>query len=264
MNESAPAALPPSSPGERWLPGPQPPREGWSRNQFLFILALAVLMHIALIFAFGTKKQVVPRTVTSVPHLQLADSDNELIRLGDPALFARPNAHDVVSAYWRRVPVVSQPNFNWSAPSGELSPSPKALGAAFREFMSAGLPVAFNLDLKPAPKLIIPAAPAGEGLPQETTLQITGDAASRRLPDSVLLPSLPWNDAIAPTKVQVLVDTAGNVASAVVLESSALPSADQRALQLARSLRFAPGPALAFGEIIFTWHTVPMTTTNAP
>ena len=81
MNESAPAALPPPPSGERWLPGPQPPREGWSRNQFLFILALAVLMHIALIFAFGTKKQVVPRTVTSVPHLQLADSDNSRSRV---------------------------------------------------------------------------------------------------------------------------------------------------------------------------------------
>jgi hypothetical protein len=38
--------------------------------------------------------------------------------------------------------------------------------------------------------------------------------------------------------------------------------ADQRALQLARDLRFAPASRLMFGEITFTWHTVPMTSTN--
>jgi outer membrane biosynthesis protein TonB len=68
---------------------------------------------------------------------------------------------------------------------------------------------------------------------------------------------------IAPSKVQALVDTAGNV-SPVLLESSANAAADQIALQLARNLRFAPAPRLMFGEIIFTWHTVPVTATNAP
>ena len=66
---------------------------------------------------------------------------------------------------------------------------------------------------------------------------------------------------IAPSKVQALVNTDGNVASAVLLESSSLADADQRALQLVRNLRFAPASRLMFGEIIFTWHTVP---TNAP
>ena len=72
------------------------------------------------------------------------------------------------------------------------------------------------------------------------------------------------NDVIAPSKVQVLVDEAGNGASVVVLESSGLPEADQRALRLARNLRFAPAPALTFGEITFRWHTLPAASTNAP
>jgi TonB family protein len=58
-----------------------------------------------------------------------------------------------------------------------------------------------------------------------------------------------------------LVDPAGNVVSAILLESSTFDAADQRALQLARNLRFAPAPRLMLGEIIFNWHTVP---TNAP
>jgi TonB family protein len=64
--------------------------------------------------------------------------------------------------------------------------------------------------------------------------------------------------------VQALVDTAGNVASAVVVEPNAAPEADQLALQLVRNLRFAPAAHLTFGEITFTWHTVPLLNTNEP
>ena len=95
-------------------------------------------------------------------------------------------------------------------------------------------------------------------------MQISGELAQRPLLSQVELPSIPVNDVIPPSKVQALVDTAGNVASAVLLESSKLDTADQRALQIARNLRFAPAPRLMFGEITFTWHTVPVASTNAP
>ncbi len=81
-------------------------------------------------------------------------------------------------------------------------------------------------------------------------------------PAALVPPPLPRNDVLAPSTVQLLVDTAGNVASAVVPEPNADHDydADQLALQLVRNLRFAPAPRLMFGEITFTWHTVP---TNA-
>ena len=107
-----------------------------------------------------------------------------------------------------------------------------------------------------------------DALTAATTLQITGELAQRPLLTAVTLPSLPWNDVIAPSKVQALVDPAGNVFSPVLLPSdSALEDAgrsevgDSNALVIVRSLRFAPAPRLTFGEIIFHWHTVP---TNAP
>ncbi len=74
---------------------------------------------------------------------------------------------------------------------------------------------------------------------------------------------------IAPSKVQVLVDTAGNVVSTVLLPPDSgfaaadqYDQADQRALELARALRFTPSPRLTVGRLIFNWHTVPVTTTN--
>ena len=82
----------------------QPPSEGWSRNKLIFFIACALVLHIALIFIFGTKKQIVPRDAANVPHLQLVDNTDEFIALGDPTLFARPNAHDFVTAFWQCPP----------------------------------------------------------------------------------------------------------------------------------------------------------------
>lgn len=76
---------------------------------------------------------------------------------------------------------------------------------------------------------------------------------------------------IAPSRVQVLVDPSGQVVSAVLLPSdNAVEAAgradvgDTNALNIARGLRFAPASGLAFGELIFRWHTVPEPATNAP
>jgi hypothetical protein len=74
---------------------------------------------------------------------------------------------------------------------------------------------------------------------------------------------------IAPSKVQLLVNESGNVVSAVLLAPDSgftaadqYDQADQRALELARTARFAPSSRLTVGRMIFNWHTVPVTTTN--
>jgi len=252
-------ALPPP-PVESWLPGPKPPDEGWSPKKFYFVLGFVLAFHLALIFLFGTKKQIVPRAILNVPRLQLADGANELIALGDPTLFARPNAHDAVTTFWRRMPNVKQPDFNRKESPHYLGPATADFGAAFRDYMRNNEAAGVTLNFKPAPKVSLPAAVFNNAMPQSTTLQITGDLARSRLLNPVELPSLPWTDVLGPTKVQALVDTAGNVASAVVLDTSGDTDADQAALQLARNFRFAPAPRIMFGEITFIWHTVP---TNA-
>jgi len=223
---------------------------------------------------FGTKKPIVPRLVTRVPHLQLADSANEFLALGDPTLFARPNAHDVVTAFWRRLPSAEQPNFDWPAPPGYLPPTNKDFGVTFHDFVQHRRPPELTLNFKPEPKLTVPDVTWADATPRTTSVAISGELARRTLlnPEALVPPPLPSHDVIAPSTVQLLVDSAGNVASAVVLEPSVSPivlepnashdqAADQLALQLAGHLRFAPAPRLMFGEVTFTWHTV---ATNAP
>jgi TonB family protein len=97
-----------------------------------------------------------------------------------------------------------------------------------------------------------------------STLQITGDLAQRRLLAEINLPSLPGNDVLRPGKVQALVDAAGSVISVALLESSGLELADSNALATARSARFAPASRLTVGQMIFNWRTVPPPATNAP
>jgi hypothetical protein len=114
----------------------------------------------------------------------------------------------------------------------------------------------------------LPIEPA---LAQNSTLRVEGELAQRQLPSQINLTNWPYANVIAPSKVQVLVDAAGNVVSTVLLPPDSgftaadqYEKADQRALELARAARFAPSSHLTVGRMIFNWHTVPPPATNAP
>jgi len=272
MSEPA-ASPPPPPPAEGWLAAPRS-AEGWSRNKFVFFIAIAFALHVALIFIFGTKKQIVPRAAAgaaaNVPHLRLVANTDPLIALGDPTLFARPSAHDLAAAFWRRPAIVPLPNFNWTEAPRYLA-APEDLGGALRQFLRANPPPVFSLNLKPAPKLIEPAGGIAEAMPQMTTMQVSGALARRKLLTPFEPPTLALNGVLAPSHAQVLVDAAGNVFSAVLLppdgamaDASRSDKADAAALTFVQSLRFAPAPQPTFGEITFRWHTVPVTSTNTP
>jgi hypothetical protein len=261
-NANAPA-LEPSGP---------PADESWSGKKILFLIALALAVHVGFIFAFGTKKPFVPKPVTGVPQLQLANRADELLELDNPALFALPNPRDFAAAIWQKAPAVVQPSFRWRAAPGELVlPDPENLGAALSRFMSTNQFGEFQLDFKPPPLFVELTTSFSSGLPQSSLLQISGALAQRTLLVKPALPSLDWNDVIAPSKVQVTVDPAGTVLSAILLPSdNALemagrsPKGDTNAVALALSLKFAPAAQLALGEITFYWHTTPLSSTNAP
>ena len=246
--------------------------ESWSRQKLLLLIALMLAMHVALIFAFGTKKQFVPKAVTNVPRLQLANRDDELLELDNPALFALPNPRDFAAAIWQQPPVVKPPSFGWQAAPGELAlPIAENLGAAFTRFMQTNRFGNFQLDFKPPPLFADITLPPDSSLPQSSQLQISGALAQRALLAQPALPTLEWPDVIAPSKVQVTVDQTGNVISAVLLPADDAitatgrsPKGDTNAVALALSLKFAPATQLALGEITFFWHTIPLSTTNAP
>ncbi|HVU27290.1 MAG TPA: hypothetical protein VHG71_06080 [Verrucomicrobiae bacterium] len=242
----------------------------WTRARWLLWAVVIFAAHIALIFVFASHKKIIPRAVTVQPQLFLADNSSDLIALGDPTMFVLPQANDFASAIWRKTPPREPPSFRWTEPPRWLPLAADDLGSVFLHFMQTNQLDGFQLNFKIGPRLNKPVLPA---LPQteNSTLQITGDLANRRILNPVDLPSLPCNDVIAPDKVQVLVDANGNVVSAILLPSpnsweTAARAAigDTNALAIARAFRFAPSPRPTVGELIFNWRTVPLPATNAP
>jgi hypothetical protein len=243
----------------------------WTRGRWLTLIALVFAAHVALLFVFGGRKQIVPRAVTNVPTLKLADDSSELLALNDPTLFALPHPGDFASAIQVQTSVLKQPSFRWTEPPGELTLSAQELGTVFNEFMQTNRFTGFELQLKPPLKLSAPGLPIEPALAQNSTLRVEGELAQRRLPSQINLTNWPYANVIAPSKVQVLVNAAGNVVSTVLLPPDSgftaadqYEKADQRALELARAMRFTPSSRLTVGRMIFNWHTVPPPATNTP
>jgi len=248
------------------------PRGGsWSNRKLVCLIALAFAAHVTLIFIFGSKNQIQPRAVKNVPQFRLADKADELIALGNPVLFVLPNPRDFAAAIWLKIPDVPPPPVQWTEEPRWLQPVVQNPGAALNQFLQTNDTGGVQFNFKPPPQFASPDTPVESALPENSTIQILGDLAQRKLLAPPALPSLPVNDVIAPSKVQVVVDPAGNVFSSVLLPSEnpveALGRAeigDSNALAIARSLRFAPAAAPTLGEIIFNWHTVPLISTNTP
>ncbi len=252
------------------LAGPKPDGEGWSQKKWMAVVAIIFAAHVAIIFALGEKKHVVPRAVTNVPMLKLADNSSEMLALDDPTLFALPHLEGFAGPALRNQQLGQFSRQDWTEPPRWLSLSAESLGATYSQFMRTNFLAGRPLDFKPQPKLSVPP-PVEPVFAQNSTLQIIGALAQRRLLDKINLPSLQYNDVIAPSIVQALVDEAGNVVSAVLLPSENSMEAagraaigDTTALQIALKLRFAPSSQQTLGRLIFNWRTVPIPATNAP
>jgi len=252
-----------------------PPEErgagSWSLRRWLTLIALVFAAQLALIFAFGEYKPIVPRAVKNVPALKLTASSGEWLALNDPTLFALPNRKGFAGPAWLEPPPVEFHRMEWTEPPRWLPLPVGELGATFSQFMQTNRFTTFQFELKTPPRFTVPVVPVEPVLAKTSTLRIEGGMARRRLLTPMKLPSWPYADVLAPSKVQVLVNAAGNVISTVLLPSDNpmetaghYDAADQRALELARAARFAPSSDLTIGRLVFDWHTVAPAATNAP
>ena len=228
------------------------------------LVTLVFVAHLALIFAFGERKPPAPRTVTNVPELKLATSSAEWLALNDPTLFAQPNLAGFTGPAWLQPPHVEFHRQEWTEQPRWLELPAAELGNTFSQFMQTNRFVNFQFELKPPVKFIAPVALVEPDLAKTSTLRIEGDLTQRRLLTPISLQSWPNDDVLEPSTVQALVDAKGNVISVVLLSSSGLDVANQRALELVRAARFEPSPDLTIGRFIFDWHTVALPVTNTP
>ena len=270
-----------------------PTVQKWTWTHWLAIVAIVFVGHVLLIFIFGAHKPVPTLAVKNVPLLTLVgESSAGWVSLKNATLYALPDRNGFSAVMWMRIPPPGFVKQNWTEDPRWLAATDSLpvnqLGADFRHFVQtnhfANARIDFNVPPVPVAPAVSPQLPFAQG----STLEIEGEIAKRGLLGTMKLPTWPFSDAIAPSVVQVVVDAEGRVISAVLLppqnysETPYLEAppvrdsdADERALELARSARFAPlssgagsiesSPAarVSMGTLLFNWQAVPVTTTNA-
>jgi hypothetical protein len=261
-----------------------PPIRKWTWVHWTAATAIVFLAHVALIYLFSNRQPPPAPPIRKVPSLALTDeSSGDLLSLNSATLFALPDRNGFAGLMWTALPPLPFTRLDWTEPPRFLPMLTNELGAGLSDYVQtnkfAGIHFEFNLP----PPLAIPAIPVESPFDTNSTLQVQGEIVARPLRNSVELPLWPRNDVIAPSVVQVLVNAAGNVVSAVLLppenlsDSSATQDieANQYAVRVARGAQFAPltptdasveaSPAahLAIGQLVFNWQTVPVITTNA-
>lgn len=236
--------------------------ESAPRRRWLIWAAALFAAQAGFIFCLGAKHPIAARLPNSLPPIALADSYNaEMAALCDPTLFALPHRHGFSGAAWAFMPHSEFAAADWDEPLRTLPLPAEKLGASFRQLLvdtrTALLPVAEKIEPQTA-ALDLAAGPAW--IPTNSTLRVEGALTLLSPPE---LPSWPAAEVLAASEVRVLVDAAGRVVSAVLLKSSGLNDADQKALELARAAQIKPTDGLSLGTMIFQWHTIPPTPETA-
>jgi hypothetical protein len=241
----------------------------WTRTRWWTLVLLVFAAQIGLILVFGDRQSVKPGLASPVTVINLAQSENELLALDDPTLFALPNLHGVAGQAWLKTPVIAFSPFRWTEAPRLLPLQPDQLGHAFGRFMQTNSFSRLVFETKPAPTVFLPASlQLAESPATNSTLRITGELAGRRWLNPPALRSWSGTDLLTNTVVQALVNPDGQVFSATLLVPVASGTNDQNAadyaLQIVRGARFAPARSaarLTLGTLIFEWHTEPPSTT---
>jgi hypothetical protein len=274
----------------------------WRWLRWIAAVAIVFAAHVVLIFVFGARKPVAPVPVRNTPSFALVDeSAGDWIALNNATLFALPGNNGFAASMWTELPPLNIYHKPWTEEPQWLKPSNSlqmaGLFAPFNRFIKTNRFARVHFEFNMPPEVAVPAAPLEPPIAQNSMLRIEGELAGRRLLTPVTLPTWQDSDIDAPSIVQVLVNAAGNVVSAVLLPQDILSpgnswepplthnrQADQLAVQVARTLRFAPvlsedagqpgsapDPAartsatlarMAIGQLIFDWQTAPQTATN--
>ena len=253
----------------------------WSVRRWIYTVASVFTLQTGLLLYLGQREQsppIRPTFRTTVHFVFDPWSSEQLDRLpamSDPTLFALPGDSGLSGSAWLRgVPLDYQPE-HWFEPFRWLEMEPAALGSGFARFVGTNFMAPPLVADQPVPPLLRyePHFP-NDPLPQHSRLRLEGEVASRPLLAPLDLRSWPHSDILSNTVVRTAIDADGRTLFPALVSESGYPDADFYALKLASAARFRPLPRaardssgigpLAWGKMIFEWHTLPLTATNPP
>ncbi|MHB1306296.1 MAG: hypothetical protein ACYC23_04360 [Limisphaerales bacterium] len=241
---------------------------GWTQSRWVTTIGTLFLGQVAVIFWFSAGSGPGPAAVGTLGRTVLVTDPasqralEELPWLADPAQFALMNPRGFSSEVWRRQPVMNARDNEGTEPPRWLKGEPARLGSSLAP---PRIPAAALAQVAERP---VPVFPGRQRQPrmeaERSALRVEGDLAGRPWQASEALPAFPHNDVLQSTTVQVVVNDHGAVLSATLWgTSSGLAAADQKALELARALRFDAVAmpdrrgSLSWGHLVFRWGTIP-------
>ena len=254
----------------------QPPL--WTWRRWCLLIALIFCSQLGFIFLLADKSPHPVRSSSPAPTLAVVeDSSSEMLALTDPTLFALPHQLGFSGPAWMKIPQVPSRSFEWTAePSWLALPIDQPGNASTVLADTNQTEFLTTLALfEPEPSVTEPVfAPSFR---QKSEFRLGEGLQQRQLKMSPKLPSWPHSDFLTNTVVQLFISAEGlPVSTPVLLSSSGLKAADDFALAQASAARFEPiineGPGRStsplanatWGTMIFEWHTLPLSATNAP
>jgi len=250
---------------------PEPTR--WNSRSWLLAGASIFLGQFLFIYflSAGGRPSSSPRSTPF--RLQLASTQwteaqfSKMFLTSDPSLFAVPGKHTFSGAAWLKNPVRNYDSRNLfelkEAPFW-LALNPGQLGTSLNQFVRTNTvgPILRTDDA--APRIQTRILEVSNEARTNSQLRIEGELATRRLLSPLALAAWPHTNILSNSVAQVAVDQNGMVISTRLLSKSGLEKADRSAMDAARQFHFTPdNRALAWGNLIFDWHTIPGEATNA-
>jgi TonB family protein len=184
---------------------------------------------------------------------------------GDPSVFAWPSVHGFSGRAWlSHRPPYYHPSNQLETPSW-LDLDASRLGTIPAAALArAEAPLFVDLaqsapTLEPVPVFLPPAV-----VQTQSVFRVEGDVRQRWLGPPPPLPPQASAELLTNSVVEIAINAAGDVLAHRLLARSGSAAADERALAVAKGLRFAPSATggTAWGEVICEWHSIPET--NAP
>lgn len=255
------------------------PQACWSRQRWWASILAVLAVQMLLIFWLAGRRTALPQSLAplvTAPQVHLpANASAGWPDLSNPALFVLANPHGFSGPAWMKVPALAYQLPEWSEPPLPLlSPTEQQLGSTLSNFLRTDLAANFELAIRPEPEM--PASVPLDNLAMTQSLvTVEGELAHHPLLGALQLDAWPATEILANSEVQVGVDQAGSVYSAVLLAKSGSKPADDSALNLAHSAHFkpwlwtSPGPPAAqnrlhWGKLVFHWRTIAPPATNSP
>jgi TonB family protein len=243
-------------------------RVGWTRGRFLGIVGGLFVLQTLLLLLFAERANRADSPFLPQTRFRAVDSpisENELLKtffVGDPSVFARPSIHGFSGRAWLSGrPGPYHPTNALEAPIWlGLDVSKLGILSSATE-VAARAPLLLDMAGPSAPSLEpLPVFLPAPILQTQSVFRLEGEAGRRWM--GLPPPLAPQSSAqlLTNTVVEIAINAAGHVVVHRLLARSGSAAADETALAVAKSLRFAPAAAEAtWGEAVFQWHTVPHT-----